>query len=108
MLLCSCGCSSSNKGKIEGTKWNSNAANIKGQQIPAGALALEFRTDGRMIYRAGPKTFTGTYSLGMGDTVTFNLEQPLAGRNTHSERITISGNSLTMVDSDGTSLTFSQ
>jgi hypothetical protein len=102
------GCSSNNKGKIEGTKWSSNPTTVKGQPIPAGALRLEFTTDGKLTYVAGPMTFTGTYSLGGGDTVTFHLTQDLAGRKTHAEKISISGTTLTMTDSDGTSLSFSQ
>ena len=102
------GCSSNNKGKIEGTKWSSNATTVKGQPLVAGALALEFAADGKLVYQAGPARFTGTYSLGGGDTVTFNLDQDLAGRKKHVEKITITDNSLTMRDSDGTSLTFSK
>jgi hypothetical protein len=102
------GCSSNNKGKIEGTKWNSNATNVKGKQIPAGMLRLEFTSDGKLTYNAGPVAFTGTYSLGGGDTVTFHLDQDLAGRKTHSEKITISGETLTMTDSDGTSIPFTK
>ena len=102
------GCSSNNKGKIEGTKWSSNAGNVKGQPLPAGALRLEFTSDGKLTYTAGPKTFTGTYSLGGGDTVTFHLNQDLAGRKTHPEKISISGTTLTMTDGDGTSLSFSK
>jgi hypothetical protein len=97
---------SNNAGKIEGTKWKSLAANIKGQQIAAGLLSLEFSKDGKMVYRAGPQTFTGTCSLGQGDSVTFHLEQQLAGRRDHTETITIAGDRLTMTDADGTSLTF--
>jgi hypothetical protein len=100
------GCSSSNKGKIEGTKWRSVATTVKGQPLPAGALQLEFKKDGGLVYQAGPISFTGTYSLGGGDTVTFNLDRELAGRKTHQEKISISGDKMTMTDSDGTELTF--
>jgi hypothetical protein len=102
------GCKSNNKGKIEGTKWVSQATVQKGTNIPAGALQLEFSSDGKLVYRAGQQTFTGTYSLGMGDYVTLNLDQNLAGRKTHSEKVSISGDQLTMTDSDGTSLTFTK
>jgi hypothetical protein len=42
----------------------------------------------------------------MGDNVTLNLDQELSGRKTHVEKVTISGDQLTMTDSDGTALTF--
>ena len=105
-LVCSFGCSSKNKGKIEGTKWSSEAATVKGQPLPAGALSLDFASDGKLVYKAGPTTFTGTYSLGFGDTVTLNLDQELAGRKKHAQKVVINGDRLTMSDSDGTALTF--
>jgi hypothetical protein len=105
LILVSTGCSS-NKGKIEGTKWSSQAAVLKGVNAPAGLLKLEFGKDGKLVYRAGAQTFTGKYSLGMGPNVTLNLDQDLAGRKVHVEKVTISGNQLTMTDSDGTQITF--
>ena len=107
-LVCSVGCNSKNKGKIEGTKWSSEAATVKGNVLPVGALKLDFGSDGRLAYKAGPTTYTGTYSLGFGDTVTLNLDQDLAGRKKHAEKVTINGDRLTMTDSDGTSLTFTK
>ncbi len=105
-LLLACGCSSSNKGKIEGTKWTSLATTVKGNALPAGALKLEFGQDGSLVYKGGPQTYTGTYSLGMGPTVTLKLNQDLAGRKNHAEKIIINGDQLTMTDSDGTQVTF--
>lgn len=102
------GCSSSNKGKIEGTSWSSDAGTVKGQSIPAGMLKLDFASDGKLTYTVGPQALTGTYSLGMGNTVTFNLNQELAGRKSHAQKITINGAKMTVADSDGTSLTFSK
>jgi hypothetical protein len=107
-LVCSVGCNSKNKGKIEGTKWSSEQGNVKGQVVPAGALSLDFGSDGKLVYKAGPTTFTGTYSLGFGDTVTLNLDQELAGRKRHAQKIVINGDRLTMSDSDGTALTFAK
>jgi hypothetical protein len=104
-LLVVPGCSSNNSGKIVG-KWSSEASKVKGINLPEGALQLEFRQDGGLVYRAGPATFEGTYSLGSGDTVTFHLKQELQGKKDHSEKIVISGDKLTMTDADGTSLTF--
>jgi hypothetical protein len=97
---------SNNKGKIEGTKWTSLATTVKGSAIPADALKLEFSKDGKLIYKAGPKTLTGTYSLGMADTVTLKFTEELAGRKDHDETIKIVGDQLTMTDSDGTAVTF--
>ncbi len=112
-LFCSLGCNSNNKGKIEGTKWTSLATtmNVKGKgmvPIPADAAALEFKKDGKLVYTIGPTAYTGTYSLGWGDTVTLRFDQELEGRKNHSEKITISGGTLTMTDSDGTSVPFKQ
>jgi hypothetical protein len=97
---------SSNKGKIEGTKWNSLEAIVKGNKIPAAALKLEFSKDGKLVYQAGAARFTGTYVLGEGETVTFHLDQELAGRKDHIEKVAIRGTRLVMTDADGTSLTF--
>jgi hypothetical protein len=106
LVLCLAGCSSDNKGKIEGTKWASQATTVKGTTLPAGALRFEFGTDGKMKYHIGPQTLTGTYSLGTGSSVTFTLDQAIEGRKTHLQKITISGKQMTMKDTDGTSLTF--
>ena len=97
---------SANKGKIEGTKWSSVEATVKGTKIAAGLLTLEFGKDGKLVYVAGAAKFTGTYELGEGDTATFHLDQALAGNKKHIEKIAISGTRLIMTDSDGTSLTF--
>lgn len=99
------GCSS-NAGKIEGTKWSSLPGTVKGIRVPQGMLKLEFGKDHKLVYRAGSHTFTGTYNLGMGSHVTFNLTRELAGRKSHTETIEITGAKLTMTDSDGTSLDF--
>jgi hypothetical protein len=107
-ILFACGCKSNNEGKIEGTKWSSISSYVKGIHCPAGTLRLEFTTDGKLVYKAGPVTYTGKYSLGMGDTVTLHLDRDLAGRKNHAEKVTISGNQLSMTDSDGTSMTFNK
>ena len=97
---------SNNKGKIEGTKWTNIESTVKGLKIPANLLKLEFGKDGKLVYEAGPQKFTGTYSLGNGDTVTLNLDQDLAGKKKHEEKVSIKDGRLTMADSDGTELTF--
>jgi hypothetical protein len=105
-ILCSLGCSSNNKGKLEGTKWTSLPANIKGRQLAAGELTLDFGTDYSIVYKAGPRTFRGTYALGRGDNVTLNLDKLLAGSKERAEKITVDGDTLTMTESDGTELVF--
>lgn len=107
LALLSAGCSS-NKGKIEGTKWSSQAGVVKGINLPPGTLHLSFGTDGSLVYTVGPQAYTGKYSLGMGPNVTFKFEQDLSGRKVHVEKLTISGTQLTMTDSDGTQLTFNK
>jgi hypothetical protein len=112
ILLLACGCPSSNQGKIEATRWNSLAGTVKGQAIPAGALQLAFGGNGQMIYTINdPNTgsrraLRGTYSLQMGNLVTLNFDEELAGKKTHVETVTINGDRLTMSDLDGTTLTF--
>lgn len=105
-ILLVCGCGSNNKGKIEGTKWSSTASAIKGKSLPAGALRLDFGSDGHLVYSAGFIRMTGTYTLGTGDYVTMHLDQPLQGRKDHTERMVIQGDQLTMTDSDGTQIMF--
>jgi hypothetical protein len=107
-ILLVAGCTSKNKGKIEGTKWVSQPTTIKGKSIPAGLMRLEFGTDGSLVYKVGPETRKGTYSLGMGDVVTLKLDREISGRKEHAERVEINGDRLTMKDSDGTSLSFSK
>jgi len=108
------GCKSNNEGKIEGTRWTSIACVVKGVEIPADMLQLSFGGDGHMIYRiksldtGSDMTYKGTYSLGMADYVTLNLEEALAGSKTHMQTVKIDGNQLTMIDSDGTSMTFTR
>ena len=71
-------------------------------------LKLEFGKDASLTYNAGPMTYTGTYSLSKGSKVTLHLNQELAGRKTHEEKVEIDKDQLTITDSDGTSLTFTK
>ena len=103
-LLSVFGCSSNNKGKIEGTKWT--GVTFKGAPLRKDAVTLEFRSDKKLIYRVEAQTYSGTYSLGTGDNVSFNFDQELAGRKNHVEKIRVDGNRLTMTDSDGTEVGF--
>src|SRR5438132_873310 len=86
VVLFAVGCSN-NKGKIEGTKWTSQAATIKGQAVPAGMMQLEFKTDGTMTYTIMGQPLTGRYSLSSGDYVTLNMDKPLANSKTHREKV---------------------
>jgi hypothetical protein len=94
-LLCVAGCpsgASNNKGKIEGTKWDAED----------GSRALEFTKDGKLFYDLeGGVGYEGTYTLGAGDNVTFTFTKELAGSKTHVEKISISGDHLTMSDTTG-------
>jgi uncharacterized protein (TIGR03066 family) len=113
VALLGAGCDSDNKGKIEGTKWSSNAGTIKGQQLTSGQIVMEFFKDGTMELsvtdRSGNrKAYPGNYTLGIGDIVVFNLDKELAGMKTHAEHISIKNGELTMTDSDGTSGVFSR
>lgn len=107
LVVAMAGCSSENKGKIEGTKWSSLQTKIGANTLPPGALSLEFTKDGKVTYMADKK-YTGTYSLGWGKNVTLNLNQAIDGRKKHTEKISIENNQLTMTDSDGTSIKFSR
>lgn len=100
------GCSSNNKGKIEGTKWVSVPQTVKGQSLPDGFFKLDFAADKKVTYQVGPMTYTGKYSLGSGDMVTLNFDQDLAGRKQHMQTVKISGNEMVMSDMDGTSAKF--
>jgi hypothetical protein len=106
LLFAAVGCESTNKGKIEGTKWSSDQMTYHGQSIPPGTLFVHFRADGKLVYRAGSKTFTGTYSLGMGSIVTMYMDQEIAGNKILMDQIVIEGNKMTMTDPDGTTGTF--
>jgi hypothetical protein len=107
------GCESTNKGKIEGTKWTSNAVTIHGQKLSSGKCELEFYKDGAMDFTATDpngyrKVFTGRYALTVGDLVVITFDQEVAGMKTHTERVSITKGELTMIDSDGTKLVFSR
>jgi hypothetical protein len=100
---------SSNKGKIEGTKWSSRATTVKCRELPAGALKLDFKKNGDFLYTIQGQQLielTGRYEPWLGDYVYLHMDKPLAGRKTHLEKIVIKNKELTMIDSDGTKVTF--
>jgi hypothetical protein len=105
-LAVALGCSSDNKGKIEETKWLSQAATLQGESLAAGARELLFQKEGHLVYRIGAKVYQGTYALGLGPAVTFHLEEELDGRKIHPEKIVINGNELTVTHPDGSALTY--
>lgn len=114
-LVCLMGCTSENKGKIEGTRWRSEAGSVTSHSpvtsgrvvhLQEGYMELDFQNDGGLFYIIGGKLYTGKYTLGMGNVVILRLEEPLAGLKTHSEKIVIEGKRLTMTDTDGTTLAF--
>jgi uncharacterized lipoprotein NlpE involved in copper resistance len=108
VVLCAVGCNSNNKGKIEGTKWTSQAMTVQGKQLFAGTAKLEFGADKKLTYIVGADTYTGTYSLSYGDYVTLHFDQVLEGSKTHRQRIIIQGDTLKLIDTDGFTVTFSR
>jgi hypothetical protein len=108
VVLVAVGCSS-NKGKLEGTRWTSEEITVRGHRQLAGYRTLEFKDDGTMVYQLkGQPTVTSRWSLSPGSNVVFRFEEPLGGRKVHTEKITIDGDTLTMTDSDGTSISFTR
>jgi len=104
---------SNNKGKIEGTKWSSVAVKVMGKTLPAGALRLNFSRDGKVAYNihtVGGEVirYKGTYELNTGDYVTLKFDRKLGGLKTHKQRIVIKEGQLKMIDTDGTSVTFTK
>ena len=69
-------------------------------------MELHFHKDGSLYYIVRGKLHTGKYSLGFGHNVTLHLDEAVAGMKTHTETVVITGDRLTMTDTDGTELTF--
>ena len=99
------GCSG-NTGKIEETNWVSQAATVKGEELPAGARQLQFGKDGQFLFIVGVKHYKGAYALGMGPAVTFTLDEELEGRKIHPEKIVIDGDRLILTEADGSEIAF--
>ena len=106
VMVCSVGCSR-NKGKLEGTKWTSQATTLNDEIIPAGRFQFEFKKDKRLVLSVGSVTYTGTYSLGSRNVVAFRFDKEVSGWKTHAQKVVIDGNQMTMSGSDG-SMTFYQ
>lgn len=94
------GCSSNNKGKIEGTKWK-----LRGG-MPGSELIYEYGSDGRITVGNGAVQITGTYSLGAGDRIRMTMDQAIDGHTQLTTNATITGDVMTCVDPDGTTLMF--
>lgn len=106
VCVCGVGCNSNNKGKIEGTAWASQAMTVKGQLVPAKSVRFEFTADGKLTYWVMQVAYTGRYTLGFGDYVTLHLDKELAGSKTHRQQIIIRGDTLQLIDTDGTKIVF--
>lgn len=104
-LVIVAGCSNNNADKIEGN-WSSEAISLKDEEVPAGARILQFRKDGHLLYAVAGKTFMGSYSMGMGESVTFTLDSELDGRKIHPHKIVINDDRLTLIGADGSELYF--
>jgi hypothetical protein len=111
LLIPFAGCSSNNTGKIEDTVWLCEAQSVNGSPLARGALVLAFRADGTMTCtRQFTDVYPGKYSLSMGDYVTFRFDRPYGDTKAtvHTEKITIDGDTMTMVDADGTVVKFTR
>jgi hypothetical protein len=104
-LIVAAGCSS-NKSKIESTTWASAATTVEDREVPAGERRLQFGKDGHLFYTIEGKLYKGNYTLGMGPSVTFTLEEDLEGRKIHPQKIVIDGDRLTLTNADGKGLMF--
>lgn len=105
------GCSSNNKGKLEGTAWKSLAIpadDVDDEAVPAGAIRIQF-TKGGIVYLRGPRgNWQGKYTLGGGDWITIHLDRELDGAKIRNERVIIQGNQMIMIGEDGNATTFEQ
>jgi hypothetical protein len=100
------GCGSKNAGLLEGTRWVSLEATVKGFVQPAGHTVIEFRRDGSFLYQVAGIRHAGQFDLGRGDLVTIKLDKELDGRQLIVARVTVDGDTLTLSDPDGTAVRF--
>jgi hypothetical protein len=100
------GCSSHNKGKIEGTSWSCTDQLANGKYLSAGSRSFEFKADGGLVMCENGVTQTGTYSLGSGDRVTLSFDKAYEGGKKHARTVRINGDELWFVEPDGREIRF--
>ncbi len=105
LILVSAGCSS-NEGRLEGTRWASQPLAANGKKAPPGFVKMDFAKNGTVILRVGTKTISGKYTLGWGSLVTINLDEQLEGKKVYVEKVVINGDQMTMIDLDGTQVSY--
>jgi len=104
---------SNNKGKLEGTKWSSDALQVQDQKMPAGMMVVEFNKDGTVVQTLNPpkgpaETKKGVYSLGSGDDVTIeNDSQDRKTKMKETAQLVINGDTMTVTFKQG-SMTFTR
>lgn len=109
-----CGCKSNNEGLLEDTRWSSAyVPDFKGMSGRGVTMTLAFHSDGRfnmgVVGPAGKFNFNGKWKLGSFDYVQlYDLSPPLGGMSAHMEKVTVSADTMTMADSDGTKLVFTR
>lgn len=87
-------------------KWSSKAGTVKGNEIPAGTLKLEFTKDGKMTYNTPVGDFVGTFKIEKDDKVVWEFTKELGGSKRHEQKCVVKGDKLTVSDTDGTTLDF--
>lgn len=116
VALVATACSSNNKGKIEG-KWKATSIPDMPAGVPAGAvqMVMEFTADGKMVMNMellGTKqeVMSADYSLGSGDWVFFTNMKPTPkdGKTKSKDKITITGDNLTIDDEKGKTMSFTR
>jgi hypothetical protein len=111
----SAGCfKSENVGKLEGTKWSSAyVPDFKGISGRGLTMSIQFTDGGRFNMEMRSPLISlrcsGTWRLGSGETVYLDDVAPAVGGYTSfTESITITGDTMTMTDPDGTKIIFTK
>jgi hypothetical protein len=95
-LVLTAGCSSKSAETFAGTRWHA-----------ATDRELTFHENHVLTYVTGGKPRAGRYFLNATpNTVTITMDQGFAGSAKQAEQARIDGDTLTMEDTDGTTLTF--
>jgi len=104
---------SNNKGKLEGTKWASDEVTVQGLKMPKGAFVVAFEKDGTFVQEVKApdlpaRTAKGTWSLGSGDDVIMEGEDPERKiKAKETVQVVIKGDKATVTSKAG-SLTFTK